>query len=107
MEATLLYITAANREEAISISRDLVGARLVACANILDHATSLYWWQGELEQNQESLIIVKTLSSLTERVIERVKTLSSYSCPCTVAVPLTGGNPEYIAWIAKEVKQEA
>lgn len=104
MEPVLLYITASNREEAISIARELVNDRLVACANILDHALSLYWWQGEIEHNPEAVIVAKTLASHVERVTQRVKELHSYSCPCVVAVPITGGNPDYIEWIKGEVR---
>lgn len=102
MEPVLLYITAANREEAILVCRDLLGARLVACANIVEHATSLFWWQGAIEQETEILIIAKTVSLHVDRVTERVKALHTYDCPCVIAVPIEGGNPDYIAWIAKE-----
>ena len=98
----LLYITAPNREEAILVCRDLVGARLVACANIVEHATSFFWWQGVIEQEAEVLIIAKTMEPHVDRVVERVKALHTYDCPCVVAVPIKGGNPEYIEWIARE-----
>ena len=104
MEPVLLYITASNREEAISIARELVNERLVACANIVDHATSLYWWQGEIEHDTEALIVAKSLTSHVERVTAKVKKLHSYSCPCVVALPISGGNPEYIEWLKGEVK---
>ena len=104
MEPALLYITAANREEANLLCRELVGERLVACANIVEHVTSFYWWQGEIEQNSEIVIIAKTLASHVERVTERVKALHSYDCPCVAAVPITGGNQDYIEWIRKEVR---
>jgi periplasmic divalent cation tolerance protein len=107
MEPVLLYITAPNREEAISLSRELLGQRLIACANIVDHAISLYHWQGQIEHAPEALIIAKTLESQVERVTERVKALHSYSCPCVVAVPIAGGNPDYIEWLGGEVGQKA
>jgi len=103
MEPVLLYITAAHREEAILLCRELVGDRLVACANMIEHATSFYWWQGEIEQQQEVVIIAKTLASYVARVTERVKALHSYECPCVVSVPITNGNSDYMDWIAKEV----
>ncbi len=102
----LLYITVPNREEAISLSRELLGEKLIACANIVDHALSLYWWQGEIEQHSEVLIVAKTLASHVERVTERVKKLHSYSCPCVVALPIAGGNPDYIEWLHGEVKEK-
>jgi len=105
MEPVSLYITAANREEAILLSRELAGERLIACANIIENVTSIYWWQDEIEQHPEVVIIAKTLSSLVDRITAKVKGLHSYSCPCVVAMPVIGGNPEYIEWIRKEVKE--
>jgi periplasmic divalent cation tolerance protein len=103
MEPVLLYITASNREEAISIAYELLGARLIACANIVDGAFSLYHWEGEIERKAEALIIAKTLQSKIEAVTARVKKASSYDCPCVVALPIVGGNPEYIDWLKAQV----
>lgn len=100
---TLIYITAANREEAILLSRELLNMKIVACANIIDHATSLYWWDGEIEQNNENIVILKTMSTHTEKVISVVRSLHSYSCPAIVAVPINDGNPEYINWIQEQI----
>ena len=105
MEPVLLYITASNREEAISLSHELVNDRLVACANIVDHALSLYWWQGQIEHNPEALILAKTLASHVGHVTAMVKKLHSYDCPCVVAVPILGGNPDYIKWLRGEVRE--
>ena len=107
MEAVLLYITAPNREEAIAVARDLVNARVVACTNIIENATSIFWWQGRLEQESEVLIVAKTLGVHVEKVTARVKALHNYDVPCVVAVPIIGGNPDYIAWIAKEATPTA
>lgn len=103
MEPVLLYITAANREDAISLSRELLSDRLVACTNIMEHVTAMYHWQGEIEHTAEAVIIAKTLSSHVERVIERVKKQHNYTNPCVLTLPVTGGSPEYIAWLKGEV----
>jgi periplasmic divalent cation tolerance protein len=103
-EPVLLYITASNREEAISLARELVSERLIACANIMDGALSLYRWQGEIEHEPETVIVAKTLASQIERVTTRVKELHNYTTPCVLAVPVIGGNPDYIEWLRGEVK---
>jgi periplasmic divalent cation tolerance protein len=107
MEPVLLYITASNREEAISLSQELLNQRLVACTNIMEHVTAMYHWQNEIEQAHEAVIIAKTLSSHIERVSARVKELHSYSNPCVVAVPIVGGSKEYIDWLTAEVSSSA
>ena len=103
MNPVLLYITAANREEAIFIATALLQKKLVACANILDHATSLYWWQGAVEQAQESVITAKTFDYYTTRIIREVKEIHSYSCPAIVTLPLNGGSPDYIHWMREQL----
>jgi periplasmic divalent cation tolerance protein len=103
-EAVLAYITCASSEEAERIGRALVAERLAGCTNILPGMRSLYWWQGVLTASEEAVLIAKTTawwaSALTARVLE----LHSYSCPCVVVLPLIGGNPGYLDWLAGEVR---
>lgn len=107
MTPVSLYITAANREEAISISHELLSLRLIACANIIDHATSLYWWQGSIERESESLIIAKTLSIHTHAVIEKVKQLHSYRVPCITVSQIVDGNADFLKWLREKVTPAA
>lgn len=102
MSRSLIYVTASNRDEALKLARTLVEARLVACANVLDGVTSLYWWEGEVQEEPEAVMICKTRQDLVEAVVARVKELHSYSCPCVVALPITAGNPAFLDWIAAE-----
>jgi periplasmic divalent cation tolerance protein len=102
MAASLCYVTAGSRAEALTIGRTVVQERLAACANVLDGMTSLYWWQGALEQAGETVLILKTRTELVERLIARIRDLHSYECPCVVALPIAAGDPEYLAWIAQE-----
>jgi periplasmic divalent cation tolerance protein len=100
--ACICFVTAGSREEARAISRTLVAERLAACANLLDGMTSLYWWQGTLEQAEETVIILKTRSALVPALTERVKQLHSYECPCVVALPISAGSADYLRWIESE-----
>ena len=96
------YVTAGSRDEALVIGRTVVEERLAACANVLDGATSIYWWQGALQQADEAVLILKTRAELVERLSARVRELHSYECPCVVALPIAAGNPAYFDWIARE-----
>ena len=100
MAAYFCYVTAPSREEAVAIGRTLVEERLTAAANVIDGVTSLYWWQGRLEQASEAVLTLRTRAELVERVTARVRQLHSYRCPCVVALPIAAGNPEYLDWIA-------
>jgi len=102
MNFHIVYITASSREEAVKISRVLLEERLIACANIFDPVTSLYWWKGEIRKDAEALLIAKTKESLVDQLIERVKALHSYECPCIVSFPLAKGNPDFLKWISEE-----
>ena len=104
MTACFCYVTAGSRDEALRIGRALVEERLAACANVVDGMTSVYWWQDALEQADEAVLIVKTRAELVERLTTRVRELHGYDCPCVVSLPITGGNADYLAWIAAEAQ---
>ncbi|MDP7548617.1 MAG: divalent-cation tolerance protein CutA [Alphaproteobacteria bacterium] len=102
-ELTLLYVTCANADEAKAIARVLVGDRLVACANILGSMTSVYRWEGEVAEQEEVAMLLKTRRDMTVHVAERVKSLHSYDLPCVIGLPIQGGNPDFLAWLHREV----
>lgn len=102
MTKRLVYITTASAEEAAEIGRMLVEERLAACANLLGPIASIYWWEGKLQHEEEAALIVKTTEALVERLVERVKQAHSYTCPCIVALPIVGGNQEFLDWIGLE-----
>lgn len=100
----MLYITASSRDEAKKIGRGLVEDRLAACANVIDGMESIYWWQGKLTEDRETVLIVKTRADLVPAAIAKVRALHSYTVPCIVALPLLDGNPDYLDWLAAETK---
>jgi periplasmic divalent cation tolerance protein len=102
MTASLIYVTAPSDEEARKIAGTVVAERLAACANIIPGVTSLYWWQGRVQEDSEVTIILKTRDDRVDRLTERVKDLHSYECPCVVALPIAEGNPAFIDWIVAE-----
>jgi len=107
MEASpyiVLLITTATAQEAQRISRVLLEQRKVACVNIVPRLDSLFWWQGKLDSAEESLLIVKTKASLLSEIVPLVKELHSYDIPEIIALPIIGGNQDYLEWIQKEVR---
>ncbi len=99
----LLYMTAGNREEALALARMLVGERLAACANVLGGATSVYRWQGEVQEEGEVVLVAKTVERQVDAVVRRVRGMHSYDSPCIVALPISGGDPDFLAWVREEV----
>ena len=101
---TVLFITTANTEEAQRIASMLLNQKKAACVNIVPKVSSLFWWQDKLDSAQESLLIVKTKTSLLNEVVTLVREIHSYDIPEIIALPIVGGNQDYLDWIGKEVK---
>ena len=101
-DTRLIYITAENTDEARAIGRALVDARLAACANVLGPMTSIYRWEGAVQEGEEAVLIAKTTAALVEALTAKVRELHSYDCPCVVALPVEDGNPAFLDWIAAE-----
>ena len=104
MEHRSVYVTAGSPDEARRLARSLVEERLVACANVIDPATSFYWWEGKVQESGEAVLIAKTREDRVAAVIARVKELHSYTCPCVVALPILAGNPDFLSWIDAEAQ---
>ena len=106
MTACFVYITAPDAALARSIGRALVEARLAACANVFDGMTSVYRWQGAIQEDSEAVLIAKTREELVPALTEKVRALHRYECPCVVALPVTGGHAPFLDWIEAETRQE-
>ena len=100
----VLFITTADAEEAQRIAGVLVKERKAACVNIVPRISSLFWWQDKVDSAQESLLIVKTEASVLNEIVRLVRELHSYDVPEIIALPIIGGNQDYLEWIGKEVK---
>ncbi len=99
MDNIVVFITAANEEEAASIAHALVEGRLAACVNMVRGIRSIYQWQGKMEDETEVLMIVKTRRELFGALSERVKKLHSYSVPEIIAFPIIEGSADYLKWL--------
>jgi len=101
----LVYVTTSDAVEAKRIGRDAVEARLAACANVHERITSLYWWEGAVQEDSEAVLILKTRADLIEALTARIVASHEYDCPCVVALPIEGGNPAFLDWIAAETRE--
>ena len=100
----LLYVTAGDREEALALARMLVGERLAACANVLGAATAVYRWQGAVQEEDEVVLVAKTVEDRVAAAARRVREAHSYDSPCVVALPISGGDPDFLAWVQEEAR---
>ncbi len=101
-----VYITTSSREEALLIGEHLVEEDLAACVNVINGIFSMYRWKGKVEKAEEAAMIVKTVQSLVGPLIDRVKDLHSYDCPCIVSLPVDGGNQEFLSWIENQINHK-
>ncbi len=99
----VVFITAKDAEEAEKISKTLVKRRLAACVNIVPEVSSRFWWKDKLDSAKESLLVVKTKDPLLPDIVKAVRKIHSYSVPEIIALPIVGGNPDYLDWIDSEV----
>ncbi|HXN87592.1 MAG TPA: divalent-cation tolerance protein CutA [Candidatus Binataceae bacterium] len=97
--ATLVIVTTASEEQAASIARALVGERLAACVNIVGPIRSIYRWQGEVQDDSEYLILIKTRTSLASKVERRVRQLHSYEVPEVIVLSIAAGSKPYLEWL--------
>ena len=102
MENCLVYITAANANEAVAIGCDLVERQLAACVNVHSPVVSIYRWRGVIQQDDEVVLIAKTRRDLVDNLSARVTEIHSYDCPCVVAIPIAGGYAPFLEWISAE-----
>lgn len=104
MKFNFIYITTKDKAEAKKIGRQLVESRLAACVNIIEGMNSLYFFEDKFHDEQEAILIAKTKQSLVKAVIDKVKSLHSYSTPCVVSLPILDGNKDYLQWLYKQTK---
>jgi periplasmic divalent cation tolerance protein len=100
----VVYVTAPSMDEARAIAAGLLEEHLAACVNIVPTVESHYWWEGKREKADEALLVIKTRGALLESLIAKVRGLHSYTVPEVIALPLVGGNPDYLAWIQEETR---
>lgn len=102
MDVLFVYITIGSRDEALSLGRTLVEEGLAACANVLGAITSVYRWQGKVEEADEAALIVKTTEACYAALAARVLALHPYDLPCLAKLPVAGGHAPYLDWIRAE-----
>jgi periplasmic divalent cation tolerance protein len=95
--------TTATHEEALLIARVLVDARLVACAQIAGPVTSIYHWQGKVEEGEEWICTLKTREDLFSKVEMAIREVHSYQCPEIMATPIVAASDSYLAWLEQEL----
>ena len=99
MNFFLTYITTKNEEEALTLANLAVKKNLAACGNIIPNMKSIYKWQNKLQNDKETLLILKTNSNKYPLLKKLILEEHSYEVPCILKIPINDGNKEYLKWI--------
>jgi periplasmic divalent cation tolerance protein len=98
----LVYVTTPTVTAAERMGSRIVEEGLAACANVLGPIRSVFRWNGGIERAREAVLIVKTRKSRLAALSRRIKELHTYTVPCVVALPILGGNQEFLDWVGLE-----
>lgn len=93
-----------DQQTAQTLAHQLVEQKLAACVNILSPCTSIYRWQGKIENAQEIPLLIKTTDTVYPALEKAIREMHPYELPEIVQVPLSGGLPAYIQWLIGETK---
>lgn len=102
MSELVVFCSCPDMDSAKGIARDLVEHRLAACVNLLPQVRSVYRWEGQIEEAEEVMLIIKTSAPRFEALRERVTELHGYKVPEIIALDIRDGLPAYLAWIHAE-----
>lgn len=103
-ECVVVYSTCPDAQTALAIGRVLVQERLAACANIVPGVTSVFRWDGEICEEAEVSMVLKTRRDLVDRLVARGSALHPYETPAFVAMPIVAGAPSYLDWVRSETE---
>ena len=103
-EIRVVFCTCPDTGVAASLARLLVKHRLAACVNILPEIRSIYRWQGEVQDDAECLMMIKTTQAAVKEVQRWLIEQHPYDEPEVIAVPVSEGSPGYLAWVAAETQ---
>ncbi len=98
----ILYVTCKDEAEAKNMGQTLVENKLVACANFFP-IKSVYKWKGNIENDNEFVLLLKTTEDKAEEAKKQVKKLHTYEVPCILKIPIEA-NEEYYGWVKKQIK---
>jgi periplasmic divalent cation tolerance protein len=105
-EVRVVMVTAPDQETGRALARAATEARLAACGNVIPGLTSVFRWEGRVEEAAEVLIMFKTTASSVPALMERVVELHPYDVPEFLALPVSAGHPPYLEWVGNETGGE-
>jgi periplasmic divalent cation tolerance protein len=106
MENIRVVFISVPQDEAKKFGREIVERRLAACVNIIPKINSIFWWEDEIQTDEEALLILKTTQLKIDPLIRFIKEEHPYDVPEIIFLPVAEGLPDYINWVMREVGKE-
>ena len=100
---SIAYVTVPNEDVGKKIAHGLVKGKLAACVNLIPKITSIYEWEGKVEEDSEILLMIKTRTSRLDELTSFVKVNHPYEVCEVITTPIASGNPQYLEWIGQIV----
>ncbi|XP_073942351.1 protein CutA homolog isoform X2 [Choristoneura fumiferana] len=103
---SVAYVTVPNNDAAKALAHGLVKEQLAACVNIIPQVTSVYVWKGEVNEDSELLLMIKTRTSQVDRLTQYVRSNHPYEVCEVISLPIKNGNPPYLKWLGENVPEK-
>ena len=98
----MVFVTVSTEEEGKKIGNILVENRLAACVNLVPQIHSIFRWKGNIENENEVLLLIKSTRERIDELVAKIKEIHSYDVPEILAIPVFAGNRDYIDWVLEE-----
>lgn len=105
VQYALVLTTYPEETPAIQFAQQLIKQKLAACVNISPIMTSVYEWEGKLEQGKECQLVIKTLHAKLTALSDYIRQNHPYEVPEILELPISGGLPAYLSWISESLKE--
>ncbi|CAH2105302.1 unnamed protein product [Euphydryas editha] len=102
---SVAYVTVPSTDVGKTIGHGLVKNKLAACVNIIPQVTSIYEWKNEINEDSEALLMIKTRTSLVDKLTDFVRSNHPYEVCEVISLPIKNGNPPYLKWIGETVPE--
>ena len=104
MNKALILSTVDSMDLAHKIAHALVNEGKAACVNIVPGVRSIYRWEEKICDDSELLLLIKSSDENFEQIRKRIRQIHTYETPEVIAVPISGGDPDYLNWLHAQVE---
>lgn len=99
----MVFCTCPDEDSAKAVAAELIENKIAACVSLLPGVTSMYHWQGKIEQDQEVQLLIKSKQQLFEQICQQIRSIHPYDTPEIIATKISDGDNAYLTWINETV----